>query len=75
MELLLSVVDTFMLTGRGLAFWPDFPLLHGKHNAACAVIVERPNGSRLPAEAQLRLDHFLQWLSRRPLSPDRCPRS
>lgn len=58
MELLLSVVDTFMLTGRGLALWPDLPLPHGKHNAACAVIVERPNGSRLPAEAQLRLDHF-----------------
>jgi len=58
MELLLRVVDTFMLTGRGLAVWPDLPLSHGKHNAVCAVIVERPDGSKLPAEALLRVEHF-----------------
>jgi hypothetical protein len=58
MELLLSVEDRFMLTVRGLVLAPDLPLPHGKHNSACAVIVERPVGTRLPAEATLRLDNF-----------------
>jgi hypothetical protein len=58
MELLLNVEDRFMLTGRGLALAPDLPLPHDKHKPACAVVVERPDGTRLHAEAQLRLDHF-----------------
>jgi hypothetical protein len=58
MELLLSVEGRFMLTGRGLVLAPDLPLPHDKHNPACAVIVERPDGTRLSAEAELRLVHF-----------------
>lgn len=58
MELLLSVEDHFMLTGRGLVLAPDVPLAHGNDNPVCAVIVERPDGTRLPAMAELRLDHF-----------------
>lgn len=58
MELLPSVEDRFMLTGRGLVLAPDLPLPHGKHNPAIAVIVERPDGTSLPTEAELRLDHF-----------------
>lgn len=58
MELLLRVEDRFMLTGRGLVLAPDLTLPLGKHNSVLAVIVERPDGTRLLAEAELCLDHF-----------------
>lgn len=38
---------------------PDLPLPHRKHNSVCAVIFERPDGTRLPPVAELSLDHFL----------------
>lgn len=58
MELLLSVEHCFMITGRDLVVTPDLPLLHGKHSPDCAVIIERPDGTRLPAKAELRYEHF-----------------
>ena len=58
MELLLSVEDCFMIAGQGLVLAPDLPLPQSKQSLVCAVIVERPDGTRLPAEAELRLDHF-----------------
>jgi len=58
MELLLSVEHCFMLTGRGLVVTPDLPLPHDKHTPVCAVIVERPDGTRLPTDAHLRLEQF-----------------
>ncbi len=58
MELLLRVEDRFMLTNRGLVLAPDLPLPHGKQSPVLAVIVERPDGTRLSTEAELRLDHF-----------------
>ncbi|EPG2415704.1 TPA: hypothetical protein UOJ00_003255 [Stenotrophomonas maltophilia] len=36
----------------------DLPLSHGKKNPVYAVMVEGPDGTRLQAEAELRLDHF-----------------
>jgi hypothetical protein len=58
MELLLSVEDRFLLAGRGLVLAPDLPLPYGKSNLVFTVIVERPDGTRLQAQAELRLDHF-----------------
>lgn len=56
MELLLR--DRFLLAGRGLVLVPDLPLPYGKNNPVCTVILERPDGTRLQTEAELRLDHF-----------------
>lgn len=58
MELLLSVEHCFMITGRGLVVTPDLPLPQDKHSPDCAVIVEHPDGTRLPAKAELRYEHF-----------------
>ncbi|WP_447906588.1 hypothetical protein [Stenotrophomonas sepilia] len=58
MELLLCVEDSFALDGRGLVLVPDVRLPPSGHPPALAVIVERPNGTRLLADAELRLDHF-----------------
>jgi len=58
MELLLSVEHCFMITGRDLVVTPDLALPHDKHSCECAVIVERPDGTRLPAKAELRYEHF-----------------
>lgn len=58
MELLLCVEDRFALDGRGLVLAPDVPLPPSGHPPALAVIVERPDGTRLLAEAELRLEHF-----------------
>ncbi len=58
-ELLLSVEDSFMLSGSGgLTLAPDVPFSHDNQIQACSVIVERPDGARLPAKAELRLHHF-----------------
>ncbi|OWQ77101.1 hypothetical protein CEE57_01690 [Stenotrophomonas maltophilia] len=58
MELLLCVEDRFALDGRGLVLAPDAPLPSSGYPPALTVIVERPDGTRLLAEAELRLDHF-----------------
>jgi len=58
MELLLRVEDRFLLAGRGLVLAPDLPLPYGECNSVFTVIVERPGGTRLQAQAELRLDHF-----------------
>lgn len=58
MELLLSVEDRFLLAGRGLILAPDLPLPYGESKPVFTVIVERPGGTRLQAQAELRLDHF-----------------
>lgn len=58
MDLLQSVERCFLLTGQGLVVTPDSPLPHDKHTSVCAVIVERPDGTKLPAEAHLRFAHF-----------------
>lgn len=58
MELLLSVEDRFLLAGRGLVLAPDLPLPYGESNPVFTVIVECPGGTRLQAQAGLRLDHF-----------------
>lgn len=47
-----------MLAGRGLVLAPALPLPYGGSNPVFTVIVERPGGTRLQAQAELRLDHF-----------------
>ncbi len=54
----MCVEDRFAVDGRGLVLAPDVPLPPGGHIPALTVIVERPDGTRLLAEAELRLDHF-----------------
>ncbi len=58
MELLLSVEDRFLLGGRGLVLAPDLPLQYSESSPVFTVIVECPSGTRLQAQAELRLDHF-----------------
>lgn len=58
MELLLSVEDGFLLAGRGLVLPPNLPLPYVESNPVFTVIVERPGGTRLQAQAELRLDRF-----------------
>ena len=47
-----------MLAGRGLVLAPDLPLPYGDSNPVFTVIVKRPDGTRLQAQAELRLDQF-----------------
>ncbi|WP_266172005.1 hypothetical protein [Dyella subtropica] len=58
MELLLEVKDTFEIAGRGLALAPDL-LLHGRtKDSIHDVLVERPDGLSIQAQARLTVEHF-----------------
>lgn len=58
MDLLLDVEERFALTGQGLALAPDLSRPHSENGARYSVLVERPDGSSIAIEAQVRLVHF-----------------
>jgi hypothetical protein len=58
MELLLEVEDTFDIAGRGLALAPDLQLGAQSKDSTYEVVVERPDGSSIPAQARLAVEHF-----------------
>lgn len=58
MDLLLKIEDCFALAGQGLALSPDLSRPHSENGASYSVLVERPDGSSIAAEARVRLVHF-----------------
>jgi len=58
MELLLEVEGTFEITGRGLALAPDLKRQARSKDSIHEVVVERPDGSSVPSQARLAVEHF-----------------
>jgi|SRR6187431_2752397 hypothetical protein len=55
---LLTVEDSFQITGRGVVLVPDFSVPVGWTNRTETVLVEQPCGTRYEALAQFNLSHF-----------------
>jgi hypothetical protein len=60
MEELLTIVECFEITGRGVVLVPDFePPKEGKwRNLSRTVMIVKPAGERLELQARFELNHF-----------------
>jgi len=61
---LLTIIDRFLIEGRGVVVCPDFPLADGWKNRADTVLVTKSDGQQFEALAQFSLSHY------RTLNPD-----
>lgn len=55
---LLTVEDSFQITGRGVVLVPDFSVPIGWTDRTETVVVEQPCGNRYEAMARFNLSHF-----------------
>jgi hypothetical protein len=55
---LLTVTDSFQLSGIGLTFMPDFSVPKGWKNRVQQIIVATPDGRQFEAVAQFNMTHF-----------------
>jgi hypothetical protein len=55
---LLTVEDSFQITGRGVIVIPDFSVPNGWKNRTESVTVAKPDGLELEAKAQFNMAHF-----------------
>jgi hypothetical protein len=55
---LLTVEDSFQITGRGVVVIPDFSVPNGWKNRTEVVVVRKPDGQQYEATAQLSMTHF-----------------
>jgi hypothetical protein len=55
---LLTVEDSFQITGRGLVLVPTFCVPNGWKNRTGPLVVVRPDGQQYEATAQFNMVHF-----------------
>ncbi len=55
---LLTVEDSFQISGRGVVVVPDFSVPDGWKNRTATVVVEKPDGQQYDATAQFSISHF-----------------
>ena len=55
---LLTVKDSFQLSGIGLTFMPDFSVPRNWQNVVERIVIETPDGRQFEAVAQFNMTHF-----------------
>jgi hypothetical protein len=55
---LLTVEDSFQVTGRGVVVIPDFSVPNGWKNRTEVVVVRKPDDQQYEATAQFSMTHF-----------------
>jgi hypothetical protein len=55
---LLTVEDSFQISGRGVVVIPDFSVPDGWKNRTETITVARPDGRQFEATAQFSMSHF-----------------